>query len=324
MNKILTGLGAVAIATLFNVSNANAKCGDVSIASMGWDSGESIAALATFVLEEGYGCSVSTVPLDTIPAINSLAENGQPDIFPEFWRNSVQAYDELEASGKVITVSNVFVDGGEEGWWIPTWLADKHPELTTIEGILANPDKVGGFFHNCPVGWGCRIVNDNLKIVHQLEANGIEVFNHGSGANLGASIDSAFAENEPWFGFYWHPSAIFGKYDMTRVDIGPVDPEQYAINSSADADAARIGVSGFPSAPVLNVITADLASREPEVAVFIKNMSFPNDVISTMLSWRKENEASAEETAVWAFRNYAELILSWVSDDARKNLNTYL
>ena len=58
----------------------------------------------------------------------------------------------------------------------------KHPELKTIDGILANPDKVGGRFHNCPVGWGCRIVNDNLKVVQKLEANGVEVFDHGSGA----------------------------------------------------------------------------------------------------------------------------------------------
>ncbi len=97
------------------------------------------------------------------------------------------------------------------------------PELKTLEGILANPELVGGRFHNCPVGWGCRIVNDNLKIVHQLEANGIEVFDHGSGANLGASIASAFADDAPWFGYYWGPTAVLGKYEMTKVDIGDVD-----------------------------------------------------------------------------------------------------
>ena len=80
---------------------------------------------------------------------------------------------------------------------------------------------------------------------------------------------------------------------MTKVDIGTVDPAQHSVNQQADAGPAKIGVSGFPSAPVLNAITADLASREPEVAAFIKNMSFPNDVISTMLAW-KENNAAAD------------------------------
>ena len=324
MKKFLTGLGAVALATTIGASNANADCGDVSIGAMGWASGESITAVATFVLEVGYGCNVSVVPTDTIPAVTSLAENGQPDIVPEVWRNSAQAYGGLEDAGKVITASDVFQNGGEEGWWIPTWLADKHPELKTIDGILANPDKVGGRFHNCPVGWGCRIVNDNLKVVHQLEANGVEVFDHGSGANLGASIASAFADNEPWFGYYWGPTAVLGKYKMTKVDIGAVDAAQHAVNQQADADPAKIGVSGFPSAPVLNAITADLASREPEVAAFIKNMSFPNDVISTMLAWKEENNASADEAAAWVLTNHTDMIMSWVSDDAKKKLSERL
>ena len=136
----------------------------------------------------------------------------------------------------------------------------------------ANSDAAKSGFHNCPVGWGCRVVNDNLKVVHQLEANGIEVFDHGSGANLGASIAAAFADNEPWFGYYWGPTAVLGKYKMTKVDIGPVDPKQHKINQKKDADPAKIGVSGFPSAPVLNAITAEFAKREPEVAAFIGKM----------------------------------------------------
>ncbi|MGC6484663.1 MAG: glycine betaine ABC transporter substrate-binding protein, partial [Candidatus Puniceispirillales bacterium] len=115
MNKFTTGLGAAALAATFSVSHANADCGDVSIGAMGWASGESITAVATFVLEVGYGCNVSVVPTDTIPAVTSLAENGQPDIVPEVWRNSAQAYGDLEAAGKVITASSVFANGGEEG-----------------------------------------------------------------------------------------------------------------------------------------------------------------------------------------------------------------
>jgi glycine betaine/proline transport system substrate-binding protein len=322
MKRILALLGVAATALSINISAARADghCGDVSIGAMGWASGESITAVATFVLEVGYGCNVSVVPTDTVPAVTSLAENGQPDIVPEVWRNSVPVYDELVSAGKVITASDVFANGGEEGWWVPTWLVEQHPELATIDGILANPDKVGARFHNCPVGWGCRIVNDNLKVVHQLEANGIEVFDHGSGANLGASIASAFADKEPWFGYYWGPTAVLGKYKMTRVDIGAVDAAQHAINQNADADPAAIGVSGFPSAPVLNAVTADLASREPAVADFIKQMSFPNDVISSMLAWKEENNASADEAAAWVLTNHSDMVMSWVNDSARAKL----
>jgi glycine betaine/proline transport system substrate-binding protein len=332
MRKGLIGLVAIIIAVgiYFYVSTdetlevADADCGDVSIAAMGWDSGASITALTTFVLEVGYGCNISSVPSDTIPAVTSLAENGQPDIVPELWRNAAQAYGELEASGKVITASEVFASGGVEGWYIPTYLAEENPELTTIDGILANPEKVGSRFHNCPLGWGCRIINDHLKVVHQLEANGIEVFDHGSGANLGASIAAAFDDEAPWFGYYWDPSAVFGRYELTRIDIGPVDPEQHAINATEGADTTEIGVSDYPPSSVMNVITADLEAREPEVAAFIKNMSFPNDVISAMLLWKDNNNASADEAAAWILSNHKDLILSWVNDSAKEKLEARL
>ncbi len=324
MKKIILSLTGIVLATMLSANVAKAECGEISVGAMGWASGEAISAVTKFVLEEGYGCSVTIVPTDTVPAVTSLAENGQPDIVPEVWKNSATAYAELEEAGKVISAASIFANGGEEGWRIPTSLAEKHPELKTIKGILANPELVGGRFHNCPVGWGCRIVNDNLKIVHQLEANGIEVFDHGSGANLSASIASAFADDAPWFGYYWGPTAVLGKYDMTLVDIGDVDLEQHSINQSADAAESDIGVSGFPAAPVLTAVTADLAKREPEVFEFTKNMSFPNDIVSKMLAWKEDNNASADETAAWIISEYPDLILGWVNDKARKNLEALI
>ena len=324
MKKLIFGAVISTLSMGISVNAAKAECGDVSIGAMGWASGEVITAVATFVLEQGYGCSVLVVPTDTVPAVTSLAENGQPDIAPEVWKNSATIYDELEASGKVITASNVFANGSEEGWWIPTSLAKKHPELKTLEGVLANPELVGSRFHNCPVGWGCRIVNDNLKIVHQLEANGIEVFDHSSGANLRASIAAAFADNKPWFGYYWGPTAVLGNYEMTKVDIGDVDPARHAINQSPESPGDKLTPSGFQSEPVLNAVTADFAKREPKVFKFVQNMTFPNDIISKMLAWKEANNASASEAAAWILTNHKNVVMSWVNEDAKAKLNKIL
>lgn len=319
MKKIkLTG---VALAVSLSSGAAFADCGKVSIGAMGWASGEALAAIASFVLDQGYGCDTTIVPTDTVPAVTSLAENGEPDLVVELWQNSVPAYAELVDQGKAITASSVFASGGEEGWWIPKYLADKHPELLTLEGILANPELVGGRFHNCPVGWGCRIVNDNLANYHDMRGKGVEVFDHGSGANLAASIAAAFEEKAPWFGYYWGPTAILGKYPMARVSLGGVDAEQHKLNQVQDQDPAKVGVSDFPSAPVLNVVTTSLADREPEVAAFAKNFSIPNDVLSQMLAWQEENNASADEAAAWMLTQQTDLVMGMVSDDARAKLS---
>jgi len=314
-------LTGVALAVSLSSGAAFADCGKVSIGAMGWASGEALAAIASFVLDQGYGCETTIVPTDTVPAVTSLAENGEPDLVVELWQNSVPAYADLVAQGKAITASSVFANGGEEGWWIPKYLSDKHPELLTLEGILANPELVGGRFHNCPVGWGCRIVNDNLANFHDMRGKGVEVFDHGSGANLAASIAAAFEEKAPWFGYYWGPTAILGKYPMARVSLGAVDADQHKLNQVQDQDPAKVGVSDFPSAPVLNVVTTSLADREPEVAAFAKNFSIPNDVLSQMLAWQEENNASADEAAAWMLTQQTDLVMGMVSDDARAKLS---
>ena len=90
---------------------AQADCGKVSLGKMGWASGEALAEIAKFVMEQGYGCSVTLVPTDTVPAVTSLAENGSPDVVPEIWTNGTPVYAELVEAGRVITASPVFANG---------------------------------------------------------------------------------------------------------------------------------------------------------------------------------------------------------------------
>ena len=309
---------------LTSAAGAYAECGDVSVGAMGWASGEALAAVTSFILEQGYGCNVTVIPTDTVPAVTSLAENGDPDVIPEVWTNGSPIYAELVEAGKVVSAAKTFANGGEEGWWIPTYLADKHPELKTIEGILANPELVDNRFHNCPVGWGCRNINDNLSRALGMEGQGVELFNHGSGANLAASIAAAFEDKSPWFGYYWGPTAVLGKYDMTKVTIGPVDEAIHLANSVPEADAGTIGVSDFPASPVYNAMTTAFIEREPAVADFISKMVLPNDVVSKMLAWKDSNNASADETAAWLMTNYKDLVLGMLNEDARKNISALL
>ena len=164
----------------------------------------------------------------------------------------------FRSEGKVTRLADVFKPGGVEGWWIPSYLAEAHPELTTVKGIMANPKLVGGRFNNCPDGWGCRIVNDNL--INALGMRGsVDIFDHGSGETLATSIAAAYENKEPWFGYYWGPTAVLGKYKMTKVTIGDIDMAAHKENQ--EKDNAKSAVSDFPPAPVLTVATAALAKQ---------------------------------------------------------------
>lgn len=310
--------GMAAVAVMSTGSAAYADCGEVSITEMNWPSSQIITHVSKFLMEQGYGCTVELVPSATVTAVASLSENQEPDIVTELWLNSTgEAYAKLKEEGKVKELTPVFNPGGVEGWWIPTYLAEAHPELKTVQDVLANPELVGGRFNNCPVGWGCRIVNDNLITALGMRDK-IEVFDHGSGETLATSIAAAYDDNQPWFGYYWAPTAVLGKYPMTKIEIGPIDEAVHKANAQADNDAP--GVSDFPPAPVLTVATSALAEREPEIDALMSNVSFDIDVLNSILAWADENGASTEEAAVYFITNNSDIWSGWVNDSAREKL----
>jgi len=319
--KIGVLTGAFAGLALSTVA-AHADCGKVTISEMNWASSAIVTSVASFLMSEGYGCDVAKVQTATVPALTSAAETGEPEIVTEMWPAVATAYRDLEAAGKMITVTEVLPDGGVDGWWIPDYLAQEHPELKTLDGILANPDLVGGRFHNCPEGWGCRVSNDNLVKAFDLAGHGVEVFNHGSGETLAASIASAYTDKQPWFGYYWAPTSVLGKYNMVAVDMGPIDPDLAACN--ARADCATPGKTGWPTATVLTAVTPAFAEKEPAIVELLKHVQFSNDMMGALLAWQEENSATADETAVYFLTNNKDVWRDWLSDDAKANLSALL
>lgn len=321
--RLKTIIMAAVAAFAFPALSQAAECGKVSITEMNWASGSVVTNVAKFLMEQGYGCEVTVVPSDTVPAVTSVAENGQPDIVTELWLNSAgEAYTKLEDQGKVKRLGKVLEPGGVEGWWIPAYLAEAHPELKTIEGVLAHPEWVGGSFNNCPDGWGCRIVNDNLIKALDLEGHGVKVFNHGSGETLATSMASAYQKKEPWFGYYWAPTALLGKYDMVSVDLGEYKADVHAGNQNKDNP--NPGVSAFPAAPVLTSVTTDFAERKPEIADLMSKMTFSVDHMSSVVAWMDENNASGEEAAVHYLTTHKDVWKDWLSDAAREKLAAVL
>jgi len=320
--KLILLRGAAAAALLCAASVAHAECGEVSLTEMNWPSSQIITHVSKFLMEQGYGCTVELVPSATVTSVASLAENNEPDIVTELWLNSAgEAYRKLESDGKVARLADVFNPGGVEGWWIPTYLAEKHPELKTVQDVMANPELVGGTFNNCPVGWGCRTVNDNLITALGLRDK-MEVFDHGSGETLSTSIASAYEDKKPWFGYYWAPTAVLGKYPMTKIAIGSIDEDAHLANQTADN--ANPGVSDFPPAPVLTVATKSLTEREPDVAALMSKVSFDIDILNATLAWADSTGASTEEAAVHFIQNHSDVWSTWVNDAARDKLSALI
>jgi len=143
----------------------------------------------------------------------------------------------------------------------------------------------------------------------KLKENGIENFIHGSGETLAASIGSAFAEKAPWFGYYWAPTSILGKYPMTLVDMGEHNAEGHACN-----------VGAYPKSIVTTVVSTSFGEAHPEIKELMSKVSFTNEQMGSVLAWKEDNKASADEAAAHFLTTYSDVWKNWLNDEASKKL----
>lgn len=228
MKNLLCGAGSFAL-TLGLAATAWAQdCGQVTIATMNWQSAEVAAYLDKFVLENGFGCSAEVVAGDTVPTLSSLAEKGQPDIVPEAWVSlQPELVKNAVSGGKAVAAAKILTDGAIQGWWMPKYFADAHPEIKTIPDLFKHPElfpapedaSMGAVYNGAP-GWGGTVVTTQLFKAFGGEASNFVLVDTGSGAGLDGAISKAYEDKQAIVAYYWNPSSILGKYPMVKLDYG--------------------------------------------------------------------------------------------------------
>jgi glycine betaine/proline transport system substrate-binding protein len=329
----LTVLAALAASGLSLAQPAAAAdCGtaeNVSIAEMTWLSAAALAHVTQKILSAGYGCTTELVPGDTVPTATSMLTRSTPSIAPELWVSTVQAqWDEMQAKGNVYKASDIFSGGGQDGLWVPDYVLEQHPELTSIEDLAANwqifednqnPGK--GRLYNGPPGWASEVIITNYYKALKLEDT-FELFSPGSGENLKASIARAVAQGKPWVGYYWGPSDVVGKFKLVRLGMPESDREKFTCLT--DVNCSDPQVTGWAAGEVAVAVVSDLKEQAPDVADFLSKMQVPNDEISTVLAWGDDNGATAEEVATHFLKNNAAIWAAWVPTDVAEKVTASL
>ena len=312
---------------------ALADCSDLTIASMNWQSAELMANLDQFILNEGYGCDAEIVVGDTVPSITSLVEKGKPEIVPEAW---VDLMPEIVAAGikdgKIVEMARSLSDGGQQGWFIPRYMLDEHPNLNKISEILAHPelfpapeDASKGAVFNGPAGWGGTIVTTQLAKAFDIEGHGFTLVDTGSAAGLDGSMAKAYEQKAPWLGFYWAPTSMLGKYDMVPVDFGMANDMAEWKRCTSVADCADPKPNAFPVDNVFTLIASDFAKDADQgVLDYLKKRSWGNDTVNKMMAWMTDNQATGEEGAREFLRTHEEMWTQWVSPEAAEKIKSAL
>lgn len=333
MKGIAFGAVSLALAAAATVTPARAAdCGTaktITIAEMTWLSAGTLANIAQHILAKGYGCDAQLVPGDTVPTATSMMTRGQPNIAPELWVSTVQTiWDQAKEKGAIYKAGNIFAGGGEEGWWIPDYVAKDHPEIKSMTDLkanwkvfaeAANPGK--GRLYGCPPGWGCEIITNNLfKALSMGET--YELFSPGSGENLKASIARAVTQKQPIVGYYWGPSDVIGKYHLVRLGMSAFDAAKF--KCLTDTKCTNPQDTAWAVGEIAVAATPDIKASAPDVAAFLAKMQVPNDKISEVLAWGDDNKATPKDVAVHFLKDYGSIWSAWVPADVAEKVKKSL
>ncbi|KXF76913.1 ABC transporter substrate-binding protein [Paramesorhizobium deserti] len=320
--------GVVGFSGAFAGMASAAECGNVTISNMNWQSAEVLANLDKIILTEGYGCNAELVVGDTVPTITSMVEKGQPDIAPEGWVDLLpDVVNKGVQDGKLVSVSQALADGGEQGWWIPKYIADANPDIKTIPDALKHPelfpapeDSSKGAVFNGPQGWGGTRVTTQFFKAYDAEKAGFTLVDTGSSAGLDGSVAKAYERKQGWMGYYWAPTALLGKYDMVKLGFdAPYDEAEWKRCNTIE-DCPDPKPNEWPKDRVETLVTKEFADRAGPALDYLKARSWSNDTVNKLLAWMSDNQATGEDGAKYFLKNNEDVWTKWVSPEAAEKI----
>lgn len=312
-------------------SAAQAECGEVTVGEANWSTAQILAQIDGFVMEHGYGCSVTFTPTATTQTLALAQGSANPLVVSEFWNLGVDQ-DTLNAAiadGEIELTGKPFPEAGEY-WYVSPAFAEAYPEIDTVAELIERPDLFpsptvdgAGGFYGCPigVGWGCEHNNAALFDLWGMGDKGWNLENPGSQEGMNSLITDAYVSNGNWVGYYWTPTAIAIENELVALDWGvePVTAEFWdeCITGYREAGALPADCPVVPTSwKASEVVTATTPSlRDTGTYDYVLARELPMGVLGALDAYMGANQASAADTAKVFLRDYQDLWTSWVDAD---------
>jgi glycine betaine/proline transport system substrate-binding protein len=334
MKKILF-LITLTMGIFYFVSNSfSAYDCKFQMADMNWPSATLMANVDKFILEEGYDCKIELVPGATTATFITMNEKGKPHVAPELWTNAIAGllHKALEEGRLFSAIKGPITELGE-GWWITPQTLKNYPEFKTVLDILERPDlfpakedNSKGAFIGCPAGWGCQLANQSLFIAFEMEKKGWMLVDPGSQAGLDGSMSKAAERGDNWFGYYWSPTSLIGKYNMKLMDFGV--PFAGSKNwddciAKGPEECIEPKPSAWTESIVQTVVTSEIKEMTEVMNYFGKRI-FPGSIMNSMLVYMEENQAQGADGAIEFLEKHPEIWINWITLEAAKKIKKAL
>lgn len=310
---------ALLLSVAMGLSGCSKVTGEITFADVGWDSVKFHNAVAGLVAESAYGYTWKELPGST-PIMHEAMIKGEIDVNMEEWTDNLPAYYGDLRDGKFTDLGTNFGDN-IQGFYVPTYvikgdpargIAPMAPDLRTVQDLEKypevfpdneNPGK--GRIYGAIPGWE---INEIMR--KKVEFNGLDrfynYFQPGSDAALSAAFTSAYDKGEAIVGYYWEPTWLTGKYDLTLLeDIPYQDEAQY-----------KAGKTACPSVNVTIAASNAFYASAPEYCEFLKKYETSSALTAEALAHMQDTGASYNDTAKWFLTEHRDLLEQWLPPEA--------
>lgn len=326
MKKILL-LVSTAILLVLSACGGSESSGEIDtivFADAGWDSIRIHNSIAQKIVGEGYGYETEVTAGSTAATFQGLTE-GDINVYMEAWTDNIkEIYNEAIDAGDVKKLSVNF-DDNVQGLYVPTYVIEGDeergiepmaPDLKTVEDLKkypelfadpAKPDK--GRLINAPSAWAAETAITTKMDTYGLNDTFVN-FKPGSDAAIVASMTDAIKAGEAWVGYYWSPTAVTAKYDLTLLKEPEYDQEIWEETKETE----------FPPNDVVVAVHKDMPDQAPEIVEFLKNYETNAALTEEALKYMEKNQASTEEAAIWWMNKHEDIWTGWVPEDVAKKV----
>ncbi|MEG8276937.1 ABC transporter substrate-binding protein [Streptomyces sp. AHA2] len=302
---LLTGCGAADM-TKQASPFANARgAKTVTLSVQSWVGAQSNVAVAQYILEHELGYRVDTVQVDEVPAWDALSQ-GRVDALLEDWGHPEQEQRYVEDK-KTIAPGGELGVTGHIGWYVPTYLAEKHPDITHWKNLNKYADLFrtpeSGDKGQLMDGSPSYVTNDkalvkNLKLDYQV------VFAGSEAAQI-TQIKQFAKEKKPFLTYWYSPQWLFEKVPMTEVKLPPYE-------EGCDADPEKVACA-YPHTPLQKYLNADFATKGGEAAAFLKKFRWTTEDQNEVSLMIADKKMSPEDAAKKWVDSHESTWKKWLS-----------
>uniref|UniRef100_A0AAU3I845 ABC transporter substrate-binding protein n=1 Tax=Streptomyces sp. NBC_01393 TaxID=2903851 RepID=A0AAU3I845_9ACTN len=293
---LLTGCGAADM-TKQASPFANAQgAKTVTLSVQSWVGAQANVGVAQYLLEHELGYRVDTVQVDEVPAWDALSQ-GRVDAILEDWGHPDQEKRYVEDK-RTITPGGDLGVTGHIGWYVPTYFAKRHPDVTDWKNLDKYADRMrtaeSGGKGQLLDGSPSYVTNDKA-LVTNLKLNYQVVFAGSEAAQI-TQMKQFAKEKKPFLTYWYSPQWLFEKIPMTEVKLP-------AYKEGCDADAAKVACA-YPHTALKKYLNADFARTGGRAAAFLKNFKWTTEDQNEVSLMIADDKLTPQEAArKWADRH---------------------